>query len=216
MTAASTCGRLGMLAVMAGAAGLLTACGSGSPAPTAAKTVTQTIPATAASSGPAATPAVATTTGATPTAPAAAGPSTCLPSDLQASLGQGQGAAGTHYQLMVLTNTSGSACTLYGYPGISFVTGRGGTVIGAPASRNALIPDTLITLQPGGAASTLIGITDTALLPKCDPGHAGWLQIYPPGDLGSLFVQFSSQVCTRPGAKYMTVTAMHAGTTGTF
>ena len=214
MTAASTYRRLGMLAAMAGAAGLLTACGTGSPTPAATKTVTQTIPATASGS-PAATPSAATPSAATTTG-AAAGPSTCLPSDLQASLGQGQGAAGTHYQLVVLTNTSGSACTLYGYPGVSFVTGQGGAVIGAPATRNALIPDTLITLRPGSAASALVGITDVALLPKCSPGTAGWLQIYPPGDLGSLFIQFSSQVCTRPGAKYMTVTAMHAGTTGTF
>lgn len=201
----------GMLAVAAGIAGLLTACGSGSPAATPTKTITRTAVATGATGA-------ATTPSATPATTALAGPPTCLSSDLQASLGQGQGAAGTLYQLIVLTNTSASACTLYGYPGVSFVTGQGGSVIGAPASRNRLIPDTLITLRPGGTASALVGITDTAALPQsqCQPGKADWLQIYPPGDLGSLFVQYAAEVCTRPGEKFMTVTAMHAGTTSSF
>jgi hypothetical protein len=209
---ATTARRAGLLAAAAGAAGLLTACGTSTPAPAPTKTVTTT--ATPAAAG---TP-TATASPTTSTPAVAAGPGSCLPSALQASLGQGQGAAGTTYQIIVLTNTSGSACTLYGYPGVSFVTGQGGSVIGAPASRNHLIPDTLITLQPGQAASALVGVTDTGALPQsaCQPGTSDWLQIYPPGDRGSLFVQYSAQVCTRPGEKYITVTAMHAGTTTSF
>ena len=204
--------RAGHIALVAGAAGLLAGCGTVAPAPAPTRTVIKTEPATAPSGQAGAAPAVPAAT----TAPA--GPATCLPSALQASLGQGQGAAGTLYQVIVLTNTSRSACTLYGYPGVSFVTGQGGSVIGAPASRNQLIPDTLITLRPGGAASALVGVTDTGALPQsaCRPGTANWLQIYPPGDLGSLFVQYTSQVCTRPGEKFMKVTAMHAGTGGSF
>jgi len=203
---------LALAAGAAGAAGLLTACGSGTPAAAPTKTVTTTA-AAAATSAPAAAPSAAT-----PASTVPAGPAKCVSSQLQASLGQGQGAAGTLYQLIVLTNTSGSTCTLYGYPGVSFVTGQGGSVIGAPAARNPLIPDTLITLQPGAAAGALVGITDTGALPQsaCQPGTAGWLQIYPPGALGSLFVQYSAQVCTRPGEKFMTVTAMHAGTASSF
>jgi hypothetical protein len=206
---ATTARRAGLLAAAAGTASLLTACGSGTPAATPTKTVTTTATA-AGAPAPAATPSTTT--------PAPTAPASCLSSGLQASLGPGQGAAGTLYQVIVLTNTSKSACTLYGYPGVSFVTGPGGTVIGAPASRNPLIPDTLITLQPGEAASALAGIADTGALPQsaCKPGTSDWLQIYPPGDRGSLLVQYRAQVCTRPGEKYMRVTAMHAGTTGSF
>ena len=148
----------------------------------------------------------------------AAGPGPCVSSDLQASLGQSGGAAGTFYHLVVLTNTSDSACTLYGYPGVSFVTGQGGSIIGAPAVRNPLLPDTLVTLPSGGAASALLGVTDTGVLTPsaCRPGTADWLQIYPPGDLGAVFVQLSSGVCTRPGERYMTVTAVHAGKIDSF
>jgi Protein of unknown function (DUF4232) len=193
--------RFGFVAAAAGAAALLAGCGSKPATPAAAPTKTITVQPSSGStpaSSPSATPA---------------GPSGCLSSDLQASLGQSQGAAGTIYQLLILTNTSGSDCTLYGYPGVSFVTGQGGSVIGAPAARNSLIPDTLVTLQPGGTASALLGVVDTGALPpsKCVPGTADWLQIYPPGDTGSLFVQLSSSVCTKAGEVYMHVTAVHAG-----
>jgi Protein of unknown function (DUF4232) len=209
--------RAAIVAAAAGAAGLVTACGTAA-APGAAptKTVTATAAATgspSAASSPSPTPAAAGgTTG------AAAGPGACVSSDLQASIGQGGAAAGTFYQLIVLTNTSGSACTLYGYPGVSFVTGQGGAVIGAPATRNALIPDTLVTLSSGGTASALVGVADTGNFPPsvCKPGKADWLQIYPPGAFGALYVQLGSSVCTRPGEKFMTVTAVHAGSTNSF
>jgi hypothetical protein len=214
--------RAGLVVVAGGAAGLLTACGSGHPGAAPTVTVTTTVPTTGpATTGPASTqpaaPAVPVAT-TTPAAPAPAGPGTCEPAALKASLGPGQGAAGTFYRIIVLTNVSASACTLYGYPGVSFVTGRGGSVIGAPASRNPLVPDTLITLQPGQAASALTGIVDTGALPAaaCKPGPASLLQIYPPGDRGALFLTFSAQVCTRPGEKFMTTTAMHAGAASSF
>ncbi len=171
----------------------------------------------AATTGPSST--VPSTTVPANTGPSTTGgPSTCRPSALRVSLGPSQGAAGTFYQVIVLTNTSGSDCTLYGYPGVSFVTGPGGSVIGAPARRNPLIPDTLITLAPGAAASALAGITDTGALSQsaCRPGKADLLQIYPPGDRGALFVPDSAEVCTRPGEKFMTVTAMHAGAANSF
>jgi hypothetical protein len=196
----------GWLAVSAGAAGLLAGCGSGTPAaaPTKTVTVTPSPTATTPAGNPTASPAGTT---------AAAGPGTCLSSDLQASLGPSQGAAGTIYVLLILTNTSSSACTLYGYPGVSFVTGQGGSVIGAPARRNPVISDTLVTLQPGAQASALLGVEDTgALTPsKCQPTTADWLQIYPPGDLGSLFVQYSSSVCSDADQVFMSVSAVHAG-----
>lgn len=209
--------RAGLVVLAAGAAGLLTACGGGTPAPAPTETVTKT----AAPASPVGTaPAVpAASTGPAATAPTAAGgPPTCLPSALRASLGQSQGAAGTFYRVIVLTNISGSDCTLYGYPGVSFVTGPGGSVIGAPARRNPLIRDTLITLRPGAAASALTGVTDTGALPQpaCEPGKADWLQIYPPGDRGALAVQYSAEVCTRPGEVFMSITAMHAGAADSF
>src|SRR5215475_10768862 len=126
----------GLVILGAWAAAVLTGCGTGSPA--AAPTVTVT---TTRSAGPPATSAPAASADpAASTVPAAStGPGTCPPSALHVSLGDSEGAAGTFYRVIVLTNTSGSACTLYGYPGVSFVTRPGGSVIGAPARRNPLI-----------------------------------------------------------------------------
>jgi hypothetical protein len=202
--------RSGVVAATAAAAALLAGCGSATPAAAPTKTITATV-------GTAATPSAAASS-ASATTPATAGPGTCAAADLRASLGQGSGAAGTFYRLIVLTNSSSSACTLYGYPGVSFVTGQGGSVIGAPATRNSLIKDTLVTLQPGGTASALVGVVDTGALPQaaCQPGQASLLQIYPPGDLGSVDVQYHAEVCTKPGEKFMTVTAVHAGTSSSF
>jgi hypothetical protein len=199
--------RAGLLAVAATATGLIAGCGTGTPAASPTTTVVVTEPA-------ATTPAAAASTPAVVASSAPAGPANCLPADLQASLGTGQGAAGTLYQDIVLTNTSASACTLYGYPGVSFVTGVGGSIIGAPATRNSVFPKTLVTLQPGGHAYTLIGVEQVgALSPTaCQPTNASWLRIYPPGDYGALFVQYSAQVCSKPKQVFMTVSAVKAGT----
>lgn len=55
---------------------------------------------------------------------------------LGVGLGDSDGAAGTIYQTVILTNESSKTCDLYGYPGVSFVTGAGGHQIGAPATRS--------------------------------------------------------------------------------
>src|SRR5215469_820003 len=161
-----TAQRAGLAILGASAVAVLTGCGSGSPAAAPTVTVTTTRSAGTGPAAPASSDPAASTDPAATTAPAAStGPGTCPPSALHVSLGDSEGAAGTFYRVIVLTNTSGSACTLYGYPGVSFVTRPGGSVIGAPARRNPLIPDTLITMQPGATASALSGLVDTGALP---------------------------------------------------
>jgi Protein of unknown function (DUF4232) len=197
---------LGALAIAAATTGLLAACGSTSPVAAPTKTITETAPAAGAGSA-AATPSSASTSAA-----AHAGPARCLSSDLQAKLGVSQGTAGTIYQVVVFTNTSSAACSLYGYPGVSFVTGVGGSVIGAPATRNPVQRDELVTLQPGAQANAAVGVVDVGALPQpaCKPGKADWLQVYAPGDTGALYLQYSSQVCTGK-AKFLTVTSVRPG-----
>jgi len=165
-------------------------------------------------------PSSAAAGGATPTtapaslAPAAVG--TCLASNLKGSLGTSQGAAGTLYTDLVLTNTSGASCTLYGYPGVSFVTGPGGSEIGAPADRNSISPVTQVTLAPGGQANVLIALTDVGVYPaaQCQPTSVSWLRVYPPGDYGSLYVQDSTQTCAMMSQVVLRVSAVRPGLAG--
>jgi hypothetical protein len=113
----------------------------------------------------------------------------------------GEGAAaGTFYFALAFTNTSGSACTLFGYPGVSFVTGIAGRQIGIPATRDPAHPRQLITLAPGRAAHATLGVGDASLYPSADCGMvtAHWLKVYPPNQTAPAYVSFTAQACTKP------------------
>jgi hypothetical protein len=188
----------------------LAACGT-TAAPGAGGTNTVTVqPSSAPANSAGSTPTTA------PASQAAAGPGTCLASDLKGSLANSQGAAGTFYAAIVLTNTSGATCTLYGYPGVSFVSGPGGSEIGAPADRNSISPVTQVTLTPGGQANMLLGLTDVGVYPpsECQPTAVSWLRIYPPGDYDSLYVQDATQTCALASKVVMRVSAVRPGLTG--
>jgi len=192
----------GAAVVVLASCALLTACGTAGPAATPTKTVT--VRPSTATSPPPSSPAASA---------AAAGPPGCLASALQATLGVAQGTAGTLYQVVVLTNTSDSTCTLFGYPGVSFVSGVGGQQVGAAASRNSAVASTLVTLAPGGQANTLIGLHDAGAYnpSQCQPTSVDWLRIYPPGDYGSIYVQYQAQTCASTAEVTMSVTAIGAG-----
>jgi Protein of unknown function (DUF4232) len=186
----------------------LAACGTAS-APGTGTTHTVTVQASSAPATPAGS--------STPTVPASqGGPGTCLATSLTGSLGTSQGAAGTIYTDLVLTNSSAASCMLYGYPGVSFVTGPGGTQIGAPANRNPISPVTQVTLAAGGQANVLIALTDVGVYPPsaCQPTTVSWLRVFPPGDYGSIYVQYATQTCALSTKVVMTVSAVRTGLTG--
>jgi hypothetical protein len=203
--------RLGAVAALASACGLLAACGN-TAAPGPAPTKTVTVQAAAGGS----TSAASTAPAASSSSAAAAGPSGCLASGLQARVGASQGAAGTIYQVIVLTNTSNATCTLYGYPGVSFVTGVGGGQVGKPASKNAVVAKTLVTLTPGAKAAFLLGVHDVGAIPSCKITSVDWLRIYPPGDYGSINVQYKTQACANTNLSIMTVSPLRAGASPSF
>jgi hypothetical protein len=196
--------RLFAAATLAGTCGLLTACGS-TPAPGATPTKTVTIQASASSSASTATPVASSTSSNAP------GLSGCLASGIQAQLGVSQGTAGTIYQVIVLTNTSNATCTLYGYPGVSFVTGVGGSQVGKPASKNPVVAKALVTLAPGAKADVLLAVHDAGAIANCKITAVNWLRIYPPGDYGSTYVQYKTQACANPAQSIMSVTPVRIG-----
>jgi|SRR5271165_1676796 len=200
--------RLCAAAALAGALGLLAACGS-TAAPGTTPTKTVTIQAGANSSAAAAVPAAASSSSSSAAAP---GPSGCLASGLQAELGVSQGTAGTIYQVIVLTNTSTATCTLYGYPGVSFVTGVGGSQVGKPATKNPVVAKTLVTLAPAAKADVLLAVHDAGAILNCKITTVNWLRIYPPGDYGSIYVQYKTQACAGTSAQpIMSVSAVRIG-----
>jgi hypothetical protein len=203
---ASTCGLIAVCAFVA-------ACGStGAQGAAPAQSVTSRPGSGSGSAGSTSVPAAAAASTAASSTPAAsAGTAGCLASGLQAQLGASQGTAGTIYQVLVLTNTSTSNCTLYGYPGVSFVNGQGGSQVGAPATRNPAVKAVPLTLAPGGKANALLAVHDAGAFPDCRLTSVDWLRIYPPGDFGSLYVQYKAQTCANTAKTILTVTAVSPG-----
>jgi hypothetical protein len=130
-TGRSAAGRVGVAAAALICVAAAAGCSSSS-TPSAPLTASPATPG-ASSTGTAA----ATSPGTTPTV--AALPA-CPTSSLQVKLGLGEGYAGGIYQVIDFTNTSSASCALYGYPGVSLVSGPPYAQIGAAAKRTTTTP----------------------------------------------------------------------------
>ena len=92
-----------------------------------------------------------------------------------------------------LKNISSSTCTLYGYPGVSWVAGADGHQVGAAATRQ---PDSTgskeqtVTLASGALASAPLDIVDAGVFSKsqCKPVPVRGLRVYPPGEKSAMFL----------------------------
>jgi uncharacterized protein DUF4232 len=203
--------RSGRLVLAAGALiCTATAAGCASPAsqpsasaPTTAAT-SPAAPASSASSGN--SPAVG------PASSTAAGASACATSSLQVKLGVGQGYAGGVYQVIDLTNSSGRPCTLYGYPGVSLVTGPPYQQIGLAAKRNPSTPPELVTLAPGATGSALLQVVEALNYPAatCGPVKATALKVYPPNQTEPVYLPTTSTGCDK-AAQVLTIAAVRPG-----
>jgi hypothetical protein len=125
------------------------------------------------------------------------GLSTCLPRYLNASTANEQGAAGSDYVDIVFKNLNNQACTLSGYPGVSFGAGTPVAQVGQPASRNAAVSPSTVTLQPGGSAYAVLQIGDAANYPSstCQPTATTYLQVIAPNTTNTLYAAFNSTAC---------------------
>lgn len=143
--------------------------------------------------------------------------STCTSSQLRLRLGQPNGAAGSTYRPVIFTNRGSSACTLFGYPGVSYVAPQTGKQVGAAATRNTQHPSRIVTLRPGGHASAVVQLTnytdyDTA---RCQPTKVSGLRVYPPGSRHAMYVAFGQdQMACSTNVHQLSVEAVVRGTTG--
>jgi hypothetical protein len=197
-------GRAIAAAALSSAAGLLAGCGS-SPSPSARPTVTVTVSAPALSA-PAISPAPSAQS---PTTASALGRAT---NELTASLGSGNGAAGSIYYPIEFTDSSGSACTLYGYPGVSFVT-AGGAQVSAPGTEAPTYPRRLVTLAPGNTAHAELKITDALNYPAgtCHPVAVHRLKVFPPGQTAALYITLPAAACRNAAIQILEVQTIQPG-----
>jgi len=211
----SASARRGLTTVcLAAAAATAAGCGSGGSSsqqaaasagvPASASTSPGTVSPPASPSGPAAT----------------AGLAACDTSALSVTLaGDAEGgAAGSTYVPIDFTNTSGSACTLYGYPGVSFVTGPAGTQIGAAATRASNISSVSVLVAAHATAHAWLQVAGAGNYPAatCQPVTAHWLRVYPPGNTAASYVGQSFPACADGKVAILTVMPVRAsaGTRG--
>lgn len=120
----------------------------------------------------------------------------CKIEDLATTLGQGQGAAGSTILPIVFTNATKHACTLYGYPGVSFL-GADAKPLGMPADRRGG-EEAVVTLGPGDAANAQLRVPDPGNFSPtdCKAATSATLRVYPPGETHYVDLPESTQVCT--------------------
>jgi hypothetical protein len=198
-----------MAALVAGCGGNSGGSSAQSPPPTVVAPTTPTP--THSHTHPASSPATSPTATVTVTTPPPV--TRCFSIHLALALGVSQGTAGTTYQTIVFTNNGTVPCTLYAYPGVSFVN-AGGALIGKPSSED---PDKkkTVTLAVGGQANALLRQPNPGNFPAsaCHRTTADRLRVYPPGETVPLFVHDPVQVCSTSAGR-TGIGTMQAGNGG--
>ena len=118
------------------------------------------------------------------------------------------------YQNLDFTNIGNTACTLYGYPGVSLASGTPVTQVGAAATRSTAASPTVVTLQPGQTGSALLRITQALNYPaaECSPLATTYLQIYPPNQTTPIYLPYSSTGCSATSVQLLTIGVVQPGT----
>jgi hypothetical protein len=157
-----------------------------------------------------------------PTLSSAAVAPACTTANLDVWLNTtGNGAAGSSYYNLNLTNLSAHSCTLFGYPGVSAIT-QAGIQLGSSAGRSAQHASTRITLASArtargfetsttrNTATVIMQITVAENFPAsvCSPITAAGLRVYPPGQKESTVVPFPFVGCAKAGPQFLHVEAV--------
>jgi hypothetical protein len=138
----------------------------------------------------------------------------CTQSQLQTWIGlPGDGTAGHTFYELEFSNISSRTCTLSGFPGVS-ARFQGGKQAGSPAVRSGAHPARTIALGRGATAHAVLGVADVSVFPAaaCHPVTAASLRVFAPNDFRAESVPFSFRACQKAGPKFLTVTAVLAGT----
>jgi hypothetical protein len=105
------------------------------------------------------------------------------------------GAAGTIFYHLDVTNTGHRTCYLFGWPSVS-ATNSFGHQLGAGARRVPNVPARIVNVRPGGTAHAVLGYVDVQVSPACHPTTATFLKVSPPNSFGSRNAFFPLPVCT--------------------
>jgi len=154
-----------------------------------------------------ATAAICAATVAAQPASAAPGTTACASSGLVVWLNtESDGAAGSIFYNLELTNLSGHSCSLTGFPGVSAID-LNGNQLGSAASRDTTHPSKTITLAAGATATAVLRIVEAGNFPSSNCGEvtAAGLRVYPPNRTAAKTIPFPFEACSKSGEIYLTV-----------
>lgn len=136
----------------------------------------------------------------------------CATSQLNATLTNPSGAAGSVGYDLSFANVSAVACSLGGFPGVSFVTGANGTPVGAAAQRDNFGPIATVVVAPGHTARAILLEVDSGNFPPdtCRLVPVSGLRIYPPNQTAALFVPQAVQACSNPADPVLKIRPIQA------
>ncbi len=122
---------------------------------------------------------------------------------------QGNGALGSIYYKLELTNLSGHPCTLRGYPGVSAVD-LSGKQLGRAASRESTGTPHTVTLPSRASATAVLRIVEAGNFPTsvCHQTMAAGLRVFPPGQSASKVIPFPFEACSSSGPTFLSVRAV--------
>lgn len=110
---------------------------------------------------------------------------------------------------LVVSNSSGAACVLDGYPGVSLVAAGSIVPIGEPAVRDSAAPSSgPITLAPGDSASAVLRYTQADnYQDQCKRVAADSVLVYPPSATDWLEIAHPLTACSNEDIKLLTIGA---------
>jgi Protein of unknown function (DUF4232) len=183
------------------------------PGTTVTQTVTGTLTTGTTTTGTTTTGTTATGTTGTTTTGNGNGSGECVAADLTPSFLGTNGAAGTIAVGFALTNSSGSTCTTYGWPGVLLLSSTGAALpTDAMRTSSDLLgstPAADITLKPGQQASFRLIASDFASGSTTTCENATDLQIIAPNDTATLKVAISGGI---PACGHATLSPLMTGT----
>lgn len=144
---------------------------------------------------------------------AATAPAPCANGDLATATGRASAGMGHVGVVLVFTNTSAHACTLFGYPGVAALDAAGRQVSQAVRTRSGYLGGSYalrqVRLAPGGKASTVVEGSDVP------SGDATSCPTYPQLLVTAPGLTRSTPVSTRmPGCSPLQVHPVVAGSAG--
>ena len=115
----------------------------------------------------------------------------CSSAQLEITARSGQGATGNWAFPIIFRNVSHNACSLYGYPGVSWITASG-AVIGVPARQvqDPASPASTVNLSSGQSAYSVVEVPTVANQESlgCRSIQAAGIRVYAPGSTSAILI----------------------------